>query len=534
MRYAILFSLATALAISLAAVAAPVSLVADPALPILTRWATRTPTATATPGGPTATATATQPGGNVFYVATTGNDSNPGTLAQPWRTIQKAANTAAPGATVYAHGGVYHEAITVRVSGSEAGGYITFASYPGETAIVDGAGLGVPKGSTGLFLIADQSYVIVQGFEIRGYQTAVRYRVPAGLFVTGAAHHIQIRGNRVHDIATGYKGRVGGDAHGIAVYGTSGSSAIHDIVIDGNELYSLKLGSSEALVLNGNVESFEVTNNVVHDTNNIGIDAIGYEGTAPTDDQARNGVIRGNVVYNISSFGNPAYGSQYAADGIYVDGGRDIVIERNIVHHANIGIELASEHSGRATSNVTVRSNFVYRNDVMGIALGGYDTRRGSTENCAVVNNTLFHNDTRAQGNGELLLQYDTRNNVIENNIFYATNQNLLIANPFSQNTGNTVDRNLYFAPAGETGSTWQWKRVTYKNFAAYQAATGNDAHSLFADPQLSSLSAPDLHLLGTSPAIDAGEPLAVVGDFDIDGEARVQNRVELGADEVR
>src|SRR5258706_6519747 len=30
------------------------------------------------------------------YVSTTGNDSNPGTLAPPWRTVQKAANTASP------------------------------------------------------------------------------------------------------------------------------------------------------------------------------------------------------------------------------------------------------------------------------------------------------------------------------------------------------------------------------------------------------------------------------------------------------
>jgi len=34
------------------------------------------------------------------YVAPTGNDANAGTLLAPWRTIQHAANVAAPGTTV--------------------------------------------------------------------------------------------------------------------------------------------------------------------------------------------------------------------------------------------------------------------------------------------------------------------------------------------------------------------------------------------------------------------------------------------------
>ncbi len=46
----------------------------------------------------------------VFYVATQGNDSNPGTLALPWRTINhavKATNGAPAGATVYVKAGNY-------------------------------------------------------------------------------------------------------------------------------------------------------------------------------------------------------------------------------------------------------------------------------------------------------------------------------------------------------------------------------------------------------------------------------------------
>ena len=42
--------------------------------------------------------------GATFYVSTSGSDSNPGTLTQPWMTIEHAANTATAGATVYVHG----------------------------------------------------------------------------------------------------------------------------------------------------------------------------------------------------------------------------------------------------------------------------------------------------------------------------------------------------------------------------------------------------------------------------------------------
>lgn len=42
--------------------------------------------------------------GAIYYVATYGNDSNPGTAAQPWRTIQHAANVMVAGDTVFVRG----------------------------------------------------------------------------------------------------------------------------------------------------------------------------------------------------------------------------------------------------------------------------------------------------------------------------------------------------------------------------------------------------------------------------------------------
>ena len=470
-----------------------------------------------------------------YFVATTGSDSNPGSQASPWRTIGKAAKAATPGSTVNVRGGVYAERVTIAVSGSASAGFITFQSFPGETAVLDGSSVPV-TGEEGMFLISDRSYVRIKGFEIRNYRTASKDLLPVGIFVQGQSHHIEIRNNHIHHIETS-AGGAGGNAHGIAVYGTSAQQAITNVVIDGNEVAHLKLGWSESVVLNGNVTNFEVTNNHIHDNDNIGIDFIGFEGTCPQRrlrSGAQRRLQRQPGVQHRQRAATPLTGGERSADGIYVDGGRDILIERNVVSGANFGIELGSEHGGKSTSNVTVRDNFISKSHNAGIAMGGYDTGRGSTRDCRIVNNTLFENDTLKGGFGEIYIQFDTRNNVIKNNILYANSQGRFISNDYTQNTGNLVDYNIFYAPGGVSAGRWQWKGREYAGFAAYQA-TGNDLHSKFVHPMFVDLVAPNLHLRAGSPAIGAGDgTVSAATDFDIDGEARVQGlAVDVGADEV-
>jgi len=470
---------------------------------------------------------------HVYFVAVDGSDSGDGTVAAPWATLQKAADSIGPGSTVYVRGGVYRQTVAVRVSGSSSGGFIIFRNYPGEHPVLDGAGMSVPDGLNGMFSIDSRDYVTVRGFEIRDYRTAQPGHVPIGIFVTGDASHIRILDNAIHDIQTNVQTRVNGDAHGIAVYGTQSPSPIRDIVIDGNQVYDCKLGSSESLVLNGNVTDFRVTNNVVHDNNNIGIDLIGYEGTAgdATYDAARDGIVRGNLIYNIDSYGNPAYGRDRSANGIYVDGGRDIVVEQNVIHDVNIGMEFASEHAGRVTSFVTARNNLVFNTTVIGLAIGGYDRKRGSTEHSVIVNNTFYQNDSLRTGNGELVVQFDTRGNVIENNIFSASSQGLFMLNLYTENSGNRIDHNVYFSPGGSSRSTWQWKDITYTSFDAYRKGSGNDRHSIFADPGFVDPASGNFRLHASSAAIDAGAFLLQAGTRDLVGENRAENgSIDVGA----
>ena len=473
--------------------------------------------------------------GMAFYVSTTGSDSNPGTLSSPWRTIQHAANSVQAGDTVYVRGGVYNESANISVSGSLIAGSIRFQSYPGETAIVDGTGLVPPTSSPqGLINITNQSYISIQGFEIRNYQTSSASAIPAGIWVSGSGSNIQILNNVIHNIVT--TSEASGNAFGIAVYGTAAPASLDSITISGNQVYNLKTGQSESVNVDGNVTNFVITNNSIHDNDNIGIDVIGFEGVSPDPsfDYARNGTVAGNTVYNISAINNPGEGNQYDANGIYVDGGSQVVIEHNLIHHVDIGIEMASEHQGHVTSFVIVRNNLVYSANSIGITIGGYASNVGGTDHCTIVNNTLFQNDTKNTGSGEFQIQYYATNNVFKNNIVYASSQGLFINNyTNSEPDPADVDYNLYYSSLNSTMADFIWNGTNDTGFSTYQSTTGKDSHSQYLDPQFLSLTTPNLQIQPTSPAVNAGINLGptVVGTLDFAGNPRVQgSNIDIGA----
>ena len=481
------------------------------------------------------TAVVTTGSGNSFYVATTGNDSNPGTIASPWRTIQHAANTVQAGDTVYVRGGLYSESVNIGVSGSTGAGSVTFQSYPGETAIVDGTGLTPSTSDTqGLFNIASQSYVTIQSFEIRNYSTSNANAIPAGISVSGSGSNIQILNNLVHNITT--TSEKNGNAFGIVVYGTEAPASLDSITISGNQVYNLKTGNSESVTVNGNVTNFAITNNIIHDNDNIGIDAIGFEGvsSSPTYDFARNGVISGNTVYNITAINNPGEGNQYDADGIYVDGGSQIIVERNLLHDNDLNIEAASEHSGRVASFITIRNNVVYHGNSVGISIGGYASNVGGSDHITIVNNTLFQNDTKNTGSGELQVQYYATNNVFKNNIVYATSQGLFINNyTNSEPSPVDVDYNVYFSSLNSASGDFLWNGTDHTGFAPYQSATGEDSHSQYVDPLFLSLTTPNLQVQPPSPAVNKGINLgsAIEGVLDFAGNPRLPgSTVDIGA----
>ncbi len=444
--------------------------------------------------------------GRVWVVAPSGGD---------FTKIQDALNRATAGDTILVRekNTPYYEQIYFPNSGNATQGYITLMAYPGEHPVLDGTG----GRRSNMMAIKNQNYIRIIGFEIQNLKNV---NDGSAIRISGYGSHIEIRNNIIHDIR-------GTSAMGITVYGTH-SNPIEYLIIDGNEVYDCQPAPSEAITLNGNVTHFEVTNNIVRDVNNIGIDFIGGETDIQPDTAlvARNGICRGNQVYRANS----SYGDGYAA-GIYVDGGRDIIIENNIVSGSDLGIEIGAENAGMVTRGVIVRNNILYLNEKTGLVFGGYASYTGRVRHCQFTGNTLYKNDVLHAGWGELWIQYAS-NCEIRNNIFYANDQNRLSYSE-SGNVNNVLDYNLWFTESGTAEFVWRGHR--YTSLAQFQQATGQSAHGLFADPHFQDAGNADFHLSQNSPAIDRGDPAyqATAGETDMDGEARIANgRVDIGADE--
>lgn len=396
---------------------------------------------------------------NRYYVSKTGSDRNPGTFERPFRTIQQGCNILKPGDSLYIRGGEYKEKIIIIRSGTDKGS-IKIQPYGKERVILNGKGM---KDKSSLIYVNNKSYICINSLELCN---SMEGDTPAGIMIEGYGQGIQILNNKIYNVKSE------DNAHGIAVYGTNGIKSIKDITIEGNEIYDCILGSSEAVVVNGNVERFKITDNVIHDNDNIGIDCIGFENTAPKNDQARNGVVAGNKVYNISSADNPAYDGDACAGGIYIDGGRDILIEKNIVYNCDIGIEVACEQRNRAAKNMIVRNNLIYSSGLYGFSIGGASKTNGDAAECQFLNNTLYNN------NVGINIQ-KAKNNKIFNNIIYET-KTLIQGNI----RANQLEYNVWYSPKGNP--------LKLKTFS---------------DPKFQDPGNHKFNLRSDSPAIDAGDP---------------------------
>lgn len=393
-----------------------------------------------------------------LYVAPNGSDENAGTLKHPLKTVRQATKKATAGTTVYLRKGTYHEALNVTQSGTKQHP-IVFRNYKQERVVLSGKNIKDRDATLPIIQIKNRTYVTIQGLTIEAVQSKRTDATPIGILVTGSGSHITLKNNTVRHIKTLAKD---GNAHGIAVYG---SGAIRHLTISGNRVEQNRLGFSEVLVLNGNVKHFRVTKNVLRDNNNIGIDLIGYEGIAQLkkDDYVREGIVSENRVYHTSSYGNPAYGKEYNAAGIYIDGGKNLTIEKNLVEASDIGIEVTSEHAGRYAEDVVVRQNDVRRNIYTGIAIGGYDTKRGGTKRVRIEQNQLIGNDIKGLEGGQLLVQHDVHDNTIVRNTFDGP---LSVAHYFKTSSGNQFEKNTF-----NHTKRFMWRDASYKTEQSFLKA---------------------------------------------------------------
>lgn len=108
-----------------------------------------------------------------YYVATTGTDTNPGTIDQPFLTIAKGLSLSstvfAPGDTLMVRGGTYPATATISIPTSKNGtGGLRYylLVYPGERAHLDFSGMAFSGSNRGIHLRA--SYWHIRGLDIQG------------------------------------------------------------------------------------------------------------------------------------------------------------------------------------------------------------------------------------------------------------------------------------------------------------------------------------------------------------------------------
>ena len=131
-----------------------------------------------------------------YYVAVDGNDSNPGTIDQPFGSLQHAIDLAEPGELVYVRGGTYQivngatpsAAVVFNKSGTSDTNRIRYFAYPCEVPAFDFANLNIqpdPNYTSGFYVSG--AWLHLKGFEVRN--VPMNTRSNTGISVGGGAHH---------------------------------------------------------------------------------------------------------------------------------------------------------------------------------------------------------------------------------------------------------------------------------------------------------------------------------------------------------
>jgi parallel beta-helix repeat protein len=352
-------------------------------------------------------ATATQAA--TYYVATTGSDSYPGTLQQPFRTMVKGVSVLKPGDTALVRAGTYVESINnnnfVFPSGTSWTTAVTLAAYPGEkVTLIGNINFGQPA-----------SYIIISGLVIDANNSQ------DGVDITQGSHHIRLQNCEIKNT---YQ-------HGVGIWWGNNNGLSSDY----NEILNCK---------------FHHIGSAASSSSGLPPQPFGYGMGHGIYVTTSNNVIRGNTFYEVGSYSvhqwtaSPKYSNNNLIEGNTITrSGHD----KTRYGHVCCGGITASGGSG-----TVIRNNIVYRNEVNGIELGSTCT------NCKVYNNTTFDNPgwniyTIDGGSGR-----EIRNNIAYPKGIYAgsgvESTNNLISNPNFVDAPANDFRLLSSSPAVDAGMT--------------------------------------------------------------------------------
>lgn len=411
-----------------------------------------------------------------WYVATNGNDSNVGSLAAPFATINQTENVISAGDTVYVRGGVYNQHVSLWTNGTSTA-RITYRPYGDERVILDGTGLVDSNGNPEDVVALGGNYVDWIGFEIRNAANV-------GLVGWGG-HDQKFLNNTVHDCVRG----------GIWV-GEDSFNLVSNILISGNRVYNNVLENKARNWNGGWAQSIGVSHAAnVTITNNIVYRNYGE------------GIVLGRT--DSSTISNNEVFDNYSAN-IYLSHVQTTVVDSNLVYstldthyyrtptytHPANGILLANETNWvdtNVTSGNDIINNIVLRAEWgLGFWKDTNETSVNSMTNVRFANNTVYAATRHA-----LHIDADTNHTgvVVENNIFNLP-------------SGSTAS--LYSVPSSAPGISYR-----YNNWSATVASPVTNANDVIAaDPKFvlaGGSNATDYKILSTSPVKNMGVTISYV-----------------------
>lgn len=448
------------------------------------------------------------PQSTTYYVATYGNDSNPGTEASPWRTIQKAANTMGPGDTVLIRQGVYTEMVTPSHSGTE-GSYITYSSYGSENVVIDAqnktresciavngqkylrfTGLTLIGAGSAAFLAMDNSeYLVLDGltcqnsrFGIRLYGKVdpVSHITVRNSIASGNSKYGIFLYKRVYDSVIGPNNHVfsnGGEdqSYGIEIgtdYPGNQADGARRITVLGNEFNNNEVQG----IRTWNAVNVLIQNNFCHHNGATGIQI---------EDGSENIIVEDNrCEYNAQTW-------EYET-GIWIDSSKNVAVRRNNVRGNKIGLMVTF------SSRVILRHNLITENN-RGVP-NVYNARglniKSNSMDVVAVHNTLYKNGAPESTKGGVSI-YEQSPAVFKNNILADTTApyDLWVDQDY------TADYNA-ISNARSITVEWKGSRMTWDQ---YISASGQDVHSIHANPLFVAAETGDFRLSEASPCVNRG-----------------------------
>jgi hypothetical protein len=442
---------------------------------------------------------------STYYVSPSGQDSGPGTQARPWKTITKVNQTnLAPGDTVLFQGGqVWHQTLQPRSSGS-ASSPISYGTYGGGRAVLDGQG----AGDTAISLSNNASYLAFHDLEIRNFKGGGN-----AIFVSGGSH-LNFANINAHDNSNGFWG----SSQGRPSTDVEISGSIFSGLPSGIQLYIGNIASTgwqistSEFANSGDSCIIDVSANTVYD--GLQVHHCGYDSGVHTFKhgiyaRGQNITIRNSQIYDIDE---DSYGGQCISQR---EGG---LIENNQLHDCLGGIGWF-DYTRAAKQTLTIRRNQIWDFRNWGIYLDTVYTNGENTYNVPghkvtflLSNNTIVSTRGAADGIDVAGAANGYKASVdIENTVVTGALQWALSALDRGRTGKFTARNNVYWNTGGHTSFKSQGSVYTDRT-------VGGDQRSLISDPRLvnegPSSDASTFALQARSPAVDFGNPDPLSGNM--------------------